>query len=162
MLQKRNLLAIIPYLCYLYLLTLIPDTSHSTVMAPPIAEGNGVHRESALNSTPVATALASPLPQALTRLTFLGVSILGVLSGFGAVRNTSVLCSSLVSRRISEKAVGKRKAGITEEDLTHAEGSLRRVRGDLEDRKAQLASLASIGAPDNKVSAHRPRCPSYS
>jgi hypothetical protein len=112
-----------------------------------------VHRDPVPDSTPAPTLLAFPLPQALTRLTFMGVLILGTLSGFGAVRNASVLWSSCLSRRISTKAAGKRKAGITEEDLTHAEGSLRRVRGELEDRRAQLTRLASSGASDNKVSA---------
>ena len=98
------------------------------------------------------TLLAFPLPQALARLTLMGVPILGILSGFGAVRNASVLFGVLLARRMSAKAAGKRKAGVTEEDLTHAEASLRRVRGDLEDRRSQLTRLASADTSDKKVS----------
>lgn len=97
--------------------------------------------------------LAFPLPQALSRLALMGVIILGILSGFGAIRNASVLVSSLAFSRMSEKAAGKRKANIsvTEEDLSHAEGSLRRVRGDLEERRAQLTGAVGAAANEPKV-----------
>ena len=149
---RRNLLAIVPYLCYLYLLTLIPSTPHG-IITSLATESDGLHTRLPHDSTSTQTLLAFPLPQALTRITFMGVLILGILSGFGAARSASVLFGSLFSRRMSAKAAGKRKAGITEEDLTHAEGSLRRVRGDLEDRRAHLTRLAANGASDDKVGA---------
>lgn len=119
----------------------------------PITESDGRHASPVADS-PFAqeTLLAFPLPQALARLTLMGVPILGILSGFGAARNASVLFSALLARRVSAKAAGKRKAGVTEEDLTHAEGSLRKVRGDLEDRRSQLTRSASAVTSDKKVS----------
>lgn len=115
---------------YLYLVTLIPgspDSSTTDIQSP-------------------STQLAFPLPQALARLTLTGVIILGILSGFGAVRNASVLLSSLPSRKRVGKLTDRKRDGVSEEDLTHAEGSLRRVRADLEDRRAQRTRMASVTA----------------
>lgn len=73
----------------------------------------------------------------------MGVLILGTLSGFGAVRNASVLIASIQGSRSSRKGKGKMKSVLREEDVTHAEGSLRRVRLDLVERRAQIGRAAS-------------------
>lgn len=144
-LQKRNLIALVPYLCYIYLVTLIPGSPQASNPMPP-ATSDG----SSPQSQQTTHALTFPLPQALGRLTLMGVLILGALSGFGAVRNAAVLIASIrpVARGGSGSGLkGARRSGIvSEEDVTHAEGSLRRIRGDLEDRRAQMTRLKSAAS----------------
>ncbi|KAF8315014.1 hypothetical protein DL93DRAFT_2167049 [Clavulina sp. PMI_390] len=144
--RRIAIFASIPYLCYLYLVTLIPgDPAGPSITQWWSSEASII--ASALPSSSKHDALPFPLPQALARLALTGVLVLGTLSGFGAMRNTAVLFSSISSRRISEKSAGKRKADVvTAEDVSHAEGSLRRVKADLEERRAQLTRSAIAGA----------------
>lgn len=90
----------------------------------------------------------------------MGVLILGVLSGFGAVRNASVLFASLPKGTSSSGRLSTKRGVASEEDLTHAEGSLRRVRADLEERRAQrtrIAGVAALGGESNKGSSWIPK-----
>lgn len=134
-------------------MTIIPGAPIHETISPTQPSGTKINEFPPHISNVSQTQLPFPLPQALSRLALMGVLMLGILSGFGAIRNASVLMTSLSSNRLSEKTAGKRRAnvGITEEDLSHAEGSLRRVRGDLEARRAQLTKFTNSLAAEPKV-----------
>ena len=89
LLQKRRLVALIPFSIYVYLLSRIP-VPDSTSASSGSLRGGGATPYSYSYSAAAYDNVFSPLP-ALSRLTVMGVMILGVLAGFGAVRNACAL-----------------------------------------------------------------------
>jgi len=98
----RGLLSLIPVVLYLFLLSWVPLPD-------------------ALMSSDITTT-------ALSRLVVVGTTILGLLSGFGAVSNAWAFFPLFSRNRIL----------TTEGDVAAAEKSLSRIRNDLRERRAAL------------------------
>jgi len=142
------LLAMIPYTFYLYTVYRIP--------VPSALANSGAYQTSFSLYVGLLSIIAGLITKSLSRLTVVGVLILGLISGYGAISTAWMFFQDMKIIRFSSSGVSlglKSAGGPTTTELSSAELSLTRIRSDLNERKQEIARRAAMTERDGASSS---------